>query len=161
MSSRKHTVLKRSTRVIKMILVLKLRIDFLQYVPDSSVVCFSHLFLILLHVRNCGSQLNDGLGFLSGVLCGRAISLCPISGMWKRFRVRFGVGFHDHSLIPKSPTNSTFIDSARGSLCISQHVEAVWRYQLSVQVKIKFRVHTLLIAWASIEVFVLRRILNF
>ena len=78
------------------------------------------------------------------VFCAVAPSLCPISGIWKRFRVRFAVGFHDHSLIPKSPTNSTFIDSARGSLCISQHVDAVWCCQLSVQVKIKFRVHTIL-----------------
>ena len=94
--------------------------------------------LVILQVRNCGSHLD----FLSGVPCGRAISLCPISGIWKRFRVRFG--FQDHSLIAKSPTNSTFIESVRGSICISQHVEEVWRYQLSVQIKIKFRVHTLL-----------------
>ena len=69
--------------------------------------------LIILQVRNCGSQLHSGFGFLSGVLCGRAIPLCPISGIWKRFRVRFAVGFHDHSLIPMSPTNSTSTDSVR------------------------------------------------
>ena len=68
---------------------------------------------MILQVRNCGSQLNNGFGFLSGVLCGRAISLCPISGIWKRFRVRFAVGFQDHSLIAKSPTNSTSTESVR------------------------------------------------
>ena len=31
--------------------------------------------LIILQVRNCGSQLHSGFGFLSGVLCDRAISL--------------------------------------------------------------------------------------
>ena len=99
--------------------------------------------LIILQVRNCGSQLDSGFGFLSGVPCGRAI---PLPDFWHMeaiscsFRCRISRSLFDSHVSDEF----NFHRQRAGSLCISQHVEAVWRYQLSVQVKIKFRVHTLL-----------------
>ena len=99
-----------------------------------------------------------------------SLSACKTS-IRKRFGVRFAVGCQEHFLIAKSPANSTIMDSVRavGFLCLSQHVKAVWRCRLSLQVKIKFRVHTLFIflnrfifyfSWASSGRCVLRRILS-
>ena len=75
LSSRKHPISKRSTRVTKMILALKLRLDFLQYVSDSvlsrhlSLPNFWHLEAISCSFRGrisgslFDSQVSDEFNF--------------------------------------------------------------------------------------------------